>query len=116
MNILNLPHWTVTAVKENAHDYQGCGRTFLQPLHDVDDRAQMTRRLAEWVGEQSIVRTFTDVATEVGLTNVTVRNVFDAYVERLDRTVKFETPEPPTLGTDVGRLLEALEAEARRPE
>lgn len=82
---------------------QGCGRTFLQPLPDVDDRAQMTRRLAEWVGEQSIVRTFTDVANEVGLTNVTVRNVFDAYVERLDREHKFWAPTQ--LGIDEVHLL-----------
>lgn len=93
----------VIALTRKRYRCQGCGRTFLQPLPDVDDRAQMTRRLAEWVGEQSIVRTFTDVATEVGLTNVTVRNVFDAYVERLDQEHKFWAPEQ--LGIDEVHLL-----------
>lgn len=82
---------------------QGCGRTFLQPLPDVDERSQMTRRLADWVGEQSITRTFTDVAREVGLTNVTVRNVFDAYIDRLDRDTRFWAPEH--LGIDEVHLL-----------
>lgn len=93
----------VIALTRKRYRCQGCGRTFLQPLPDVDDRAQMTRRLAEWVGEQSIIRTFTDVANETGLTNVTVRNVFDAYVERLDREHKFWAPTQ--LGIDEVHLL-----------
>ena len=38
----------VIALTRKRYRCQGCGRTFLQPLPDVDDRAQMTRRLAEW--------------------------------------------------------------------
>ena len=158
MNILNLPHWTVTAVKENAHDYrveatvpeetpgycpkclkmhtkvykhgsrqqllhdlpahgkrvgvlltrtryrcQECGQTFLQQLHEVDDGKQMMSRLIRYIEAESLRRTFTSIAGEVGVDEKTVRNLFANYVERLDRTTVFETPE--RMGMDEVHLL-----------
>lgn len=158
MNILNLPRWNVTAVKENAHDYrveatvpeetpgycgkcgsmfakvykhgtrqqlvhdlpahgkrvgilltrtryrcQECGQTFLQQLTEVDDGKQMTSRLIRHIEQESLKRTFTSVAGEVGVDEKTVRNLFAAYVERLDKTVRFETPE--RMGVDEVHLL-----------
>lgn len=82
---------------------QTCGKTFLQPLPDVDDGRQMTRRLMRWVGEQSIRRTFVSVADEVGVDEKTVRHLFDAHVRWLDETTTFVTPE--RLGIDEVHLL-----------
>lgn len=93
----------VVVLTRNRYRCRGCGRTVLPPLPDVDERSQMTRRLAEWVGEQSVARTFTAVAAETGLTNVTVRNAFAAYLARLDREHKFLAP--PHLGIGEIRLL-----------
>lgn len=158
MNILNLPHWTVTGVKESAHDYrveatvpeetpgycpkcmalhakvyrhgsrqqlvhdlpahgkrvgilltrtryrcQECGQTFLQRVAEVDDGKQMTARLIRFIEQESLKRTFTSVAGDVGVDDKTVRNLFAAYVERLDKTVEFETPE--RMGVDEVHLL-----------
>lgn len=158
MNILNLPHWNVTGVKENAHDYrveatipdeqpsycpkcmnmyakvyrhgsreqlihdlpthgkrvgilltraryrcQDCKQTFLQQVMEVDDGKQMTSRLARYVEQESLRRTFTSIADEVGLDEKTVRNLFAAYVERLDSSVVFETPTQ--MGMDEVHLL-----------
>ena len=158
MNILNLPHWNVVGVKENAHDYrveatipeeapgycpkcmsmyakvykhgsrqqlihdlpvhgkrvgvlltrtryrcQECGQTFLQRVMEVDDGKQMTTRLIRFIEQESLKRTFTSVAGDVGVDEKTVRNLFAAYVERLDKTVKFETPEK--MGMDEVHLL-----------
>lgn len=91
------------ALARKRYRCQDCGKTFLQPLPDVDERSQMTRRLADWVGEQSIGRTFVSVAGEVGLDEKTVRNLFNAYVERLDAETVFETPE--YMGIDEVHLL-----------
>lgn len=82
---------------------QNCDTTFLQELPNVDERSQMTRRLVRHIEEQSIRRTFVSVADEVGVDEKTVRNLFSAYVERLDREVKFETPE--RMGMDEVHLL-----------
>jgi len=158
MNILNLKHWNVTAVKENAHDYrveatipeeapgycgkckamfakmykhgsrqqlvhdlpvhgkrvgvlltrtryrcQECGQTFLQRVMEVDDGKQMTNRLVRFVESESLKRTFASIAGDVGLDEKTVRNLFATYVERLDKTVQFETPE--RIGVDEVHLL-----------
>ena len=43
---------------------QACEKTFLQPLPDVDERSQMTRRLVRYIEEQSVRKTFTAVADE----------------------------------------------------
>ncbi len=82
---------------------QDCGKTFLQPLPDVDERSQMTRRLVRHIEEMSVRKTFTAVADEVGVDEKTVRNLFKSYVERLDRTVVFQTPE--WMGMDEVHLL-----------
>ena len=87
----------------NRYRCQDCGKTFLQPLPDVDERSQMTRRLVRHIEVHSVRKTFTAVADEVGVDEKTVRNLFHAYVERLDRTTVFETPE--WMGMDEVHLL-----------
>jgi len=52
----------------------------------------MTIRLKKWVGEQSIQRTFSSIATEVGITEGTVRNVFQDYISQLEENIRFDTP------------------------
>ena len=158
-SILNLPNWTVIAVKESDHDYEveavytvqpttcthcgkgqlfgrlyrhgtreqtimdlpahgkqvgilltrnryrcrDCGKTFLQPLPDVDEGGTLTKRLIAYIEQQSIQRTFTSVADDVGVDEKTVRNIFNAYVAWLDKNVTFQTPE--WLGIDEIQLL-----------
>jgi transposase len=69
-----------------------CTKTFSESLPDVDDKRAMTKRLLEWIGKQAIKRTFTSIAEEVGITEGTVRIIFNDYISELERTVKFETP------------------------
>lgn len=80
-----------------------CGRTFPQPLPDVEERSSMTRRLVWYVEQESIRRTFLSIADEVGVHEKTVRNIFKRYVAWLDQYVRFETPE--WLGLDEVHLL-----------
>jgi transposase len=104
--IMDLPaHGKRVGIELNRKRYrcQNCESTFLQDLPDVDERSQMTRRLARYIEEQSVRRTFTSIADEVGVDEKTVRNLFRAYVERLDAEVIFETPE--RMGMDEVHLL-----------
>lgn len=71
---------------------QTCKKTFSEVLPEVDDKRAMTKRLLEWIGKQAIKRTFTSIAEEVGITEGTVRIIFNDYVRELERTIKFETP------------------------
>jgi len=155
-NILHLPDWAVTSVKEANHQYtveatytptpdacphcgcvgkihrhgtrqqeivdvpshgnrvrialtrtrhwcKECGKTFLQPLPDVADSGSMTKRCVAYVERQSVKHTFAHVAAEVGVDEKTVRNLFNDYVDWLDKTIVFQTPE--VLGLDEVFLL-----------
>lgn len=79
----------------NARRFQcrACAKTFYEALPDVDDKRLMTTRLTDWMGRQAIKRTFASIAEEVGCTEYTVRSVFSDYVNRLEKTIRFETPK-----------------------
>ena len=70
-----------------------CGRTFMQPIHELDDKRVMTKRLVAYVERESLKRTFVSVADDTGLNEHTVRNVFRDYVARLEAGHTFVTPE-----------------------
>lgn len=82
---------------------QDCEQTSLQQLGEVDDGKQMMSRLIRYIEAESLRRTFTSIAGEVGVDEKTVRNLFRAYVERLDTETVFETPTH--MGVDEVHLL-----------
>ena len=59
---------------------RACSKTFYEPLPEIDEKRMMTARLAEWIGKQSVKRTFTSIAEEIGITEGTVRSVFHDHV------------------------------------
>ena len=52
----------------------------------------MTKRLVKAIEEQSMSKTFVEVAENVGVDEKTVRNVFKDYVSFKEREYQFETP------------------------
>jgi transposase len=69
-----------------------CSRTFLEKHPDFHSERAMTARLAKWIGQQSIRRTFSSLAEETGVVEGTVRNIFRDHINELEKAVKFETP------------------------
>lgn len=69
-----------------------CGKTFQQLLPEMDERRNMTRRLVEYIQQRSLVRTFTDVADDVGVNEKTVRNIFREYVALLEEDREISAP------------------------
>lgn len=80
-----------------------CGKTFNQPIPDVDERRNMTKRCVAFIEERALDNVFSRVASDVGVTEGTVRNVFAAYTERMANEFAPETPE--WLGLDEVYLL-----------
>ena len=80
-----------------------CSKTFFEPLPQTDEHRAMTIRLAAWIGQQSLKRTFSSVADEVGVTEGAIRHVFRSHVEALSQQIKFETPR--WLGIDEIHLI-----------
>ena len=80
-----------------------CGKTFYEPLSEVDPKRSMTVRLKGWLEKESLRHPFTHLAEETGVGNSTIRMVFDDYTERLRDNLRFETPE--ILGIDEVHLI-----------
>ncbi len=72
-----------------------CGRTFLEPLSDIDEKRMATKRLVEYIEKQSLKRTFVSISDDIGLNEKTIRNIFRDYVNRLEETAQRETPKAP---------------------
>ncbi len=83
-----------------------CNGTFLEATPDIDDKRAMTNRLIKYIQEQSLRRTFTSMAEEIGVDEKTVRNVFSGHVADLEQRFKFETPR--ILGIDEVHLLKSI--------
>lgn len=80
-------------VDTRRYQCRACKKTFYERLPDVDGKRMMTSRLVKWMGEQSVKRPFAHIAEEIGVTENTVKNVFNDYINELERTVRFETPQ-----------------------
>lgn len=70
-----------------------CGTTLWERLISIDEKRSMTKRLIRSIEEQSLSKTFVDVAESVGVDEKTVRNIFKDYVALKEREYQFETPK-----------------------
>jgi hypothetical protein len=70
-----------------------CGQTFYELLPSMDDKRGCTSRLVDYIEKQSLKRTFVSLADEIGLNEKTIRNIFRDYVNRLEKSVRFQTPQ-----------------------
>lgn len=94
--IMDTPvHGKRTGIMLNRRRYrcQFCRKTFLEPVPHKDDKRQMTHRLIQYIERESLRRTFSSVAEDVGVDEKTVRNIFNDYCEKLEKTLKFEMPQ-----------------------
>lgn len=80
-------------VETRRYQCRSCNKTFYERLPDVDSKRMMTSRLVAWLGKQSVKRPFSHLAEEIGISEMTVKNVFNDYINELERTVRFETPQ-----------------------
>lgn len=81
------------SVQRYRYKCRDCDATFWELMLDVDEKRKMTNRLMNFIQQQSMQRTFLDVAELTGVTEVTVRNVFHDYVEAKEKEHTFITPK-----------------------
>lgn len=86
------------ALTRQRYRCRACGGTFLQPVEDIDEHRLATRRLVQYVERQVLRRTFVSVASEVGISEGTARNIFRDFAARLEAQHVFQAPE--LLGID----------------
>lgn len=71
---------------------KSCKKTFSEPLPDMDDTRQATKRLVQYVSEKALQNTFSSVAYEVGMDETTIRNIFDDHIRNIAPKKQFTTP------------------------
>ena len=86
-------HAKRTALYINAKRYKchDCNKTFYEDLPHIHSKRNMTIWLENWIGKQAVKRTFTSISEDVGCTKVTVKSVFNDYINALEAKVRFET-------------------------
>lgn len=77
---------------------RACRKTFFEPLQGFSDKRNMTQRLVHYIAQDSLIRTFADVARDVAVDVQTVRNVFNDFSKWLRTNHPIATPR--VLGID----------------
>jgi transposase len=91
---------TVNAQRYRCRD---CGKTSMQNVGWLDLRRAATLRLVQYIQTESLKRTFTSIAYDVGLSEAAIRSIFKDHVRFLASTIHFQTPE--WLGMDELKLM-----------
>lgn len=84
---------TFVAIERRRFRCRECGRTFFETLNGVDEKRNLTQRLISYIEQQSLSRTYLSISKEVGVVEGTVRNIFNAYKDRLEQSSQFKTPD-----------------------
>lgn len=80
-----------------------CGKTFFSHLPDIDSKRKASVRFIKYIEQESMKKTFALLSREAGIDEKTIKHIFEDYVERLGKTVRFETPE--FLGIDELKII-----------
>ncbi|HYD92482.1 MAG TPA: helix-turn-helix domain-containing protein, partial [Flavobacterium sp.] len=83
-----------------------CGATFFEDLTDMDNGHFVTKRLTEYIEKESLKRTFTSIADDVGVDEKTIRNIFREFYDALLGVYRPEIPN--WIGIDEIKLVGSL--------
>lgn len=80
-------------IKRQRYNCRSCKQTFWERLdHTINEKRNCTNRLLSFIEKQSLKRTFASISEDVGLNEKTIRNIFRDYINHLEKTFCFETP------------------------
>lgn len=90
---------TVTIrVARQRYKCEGCNTVFLEPLPEMDDDLQLTRRLVRRIEALGGKRTFVSLAADLGIDHERVKRVFMRYAIETEASTTVATPT--VLGID----------------
>lgn len=103
---VDAPHYgepAVLLVHRRRWRCQDCSTLFPDPLPAIDEKRRATQRLIRYVRTRSLKYTFAEIGREVGLSDRSIRHIFDDLVRDLDTQFQFVTPR--YLGIDEVKLI-----------
>lgn len=106
----DLPYGRRTLVHAEVHRLRcrDCQATSMQPLPAMDPQHQMTKRCVAYIQEQSVWRTFADIARVIAVDEKTIRSIAAPYLLSKASEQRFDTPR--LLGIDELKLDRKLRA------
>ena len=87
-------------LRRRSFSCKACGTSKLVPLDCIAEGRRMTRRLELYIQRKSLLRPFGEIAQETGVSPKTVREIFNHYVDELEREREKKCPMPRVLGLD----------------
>jgi transposase len=85
-------------VNRQRYKCRGCGKTLYQSVPHMHRKHEMTLRLVDYIERNSMDRTFSALAGELGLSEFTVRSIFRIFAKR--ELGKLELVTPDWMGLD----------------
>lgn len=79
----------------HGHRYQckDCGNTFGEELHCVDKSGRLTKRLITKIQLESFDKTFKNIADEYGISQPSVKRLFEDYMDELSKSYTLYSPQ-----------------------
>lgn len=90
-------------VNRQRYKCKGCGKTLYQSVPHMHRQHEMTSRLVDYIERNSMERTFSALAAELGLSEFSVRNIFRIFAKR--ELGKLEPVTPEWMGLDELHIL-----------
>jgi transposase len=87
-------------LRRRSFSCRACGTSKLVPLDCLAEGRRMTRRLELYLQRRSLLRPFSEVAQETGVSSKTIREVFREHVKALEGEREEKCPTPRVLGLD----------------
>ena len=85
-----------------------CGKTFTPHLRSIDDSYRMTRRMKEYIRNESLIRPFTSLEDELSISDTTIKRIFGERVKELEKRRELKAPE--VLGIDENHIMNGYRA------
>lgn len=82
----------VLELTRNRYRCTECKSMFIPEFSFLDDKRRATSRLIDAIKRRCLNDTFTHLAEETGLAVNTIKNITSDYIEELEQTIRFETP------------------------
>ena len=102
----DVPHYgepSVLVVHRKRWRCMRCKTLFPDPLPDIDEKRRCTKRLIEFVQSRIMEHTFSSISRDVGLSDVSIRHIFDDFVSTMEQKYHFQTPR--FLGIDEVKII-----------
>ena len=85
-------------IKGHRYRCKSCGKTWVDTYKSIDDAAKMTNRMRDYIIDQCLKTTFTNIKRELDISLTAVEKIFAKYVEEMEGQRQIVAPR--ILGMD----------------